>query len=136
MDLAFTSAEDIADRVNSGDLDPVAVVETYLDRIAARADVTNAFVTVIESDARDSARAVRDRVEAGEDLPLAGVPIGIKDLADFKEGVRHTMGVNFPCLVAHSNLFALVRQGLVSDVRIARLPCNREHRACIHREQS
>jgi Asp-tRNA(Asn)/Glu-tRNA(Gln) amidotransferase A subunit family amidase len=89
----FRSAEQIADGVRTGDQDPVAVVDGFLDRIDDRGDVTNAFVTVIESEARAAAREVRERLDAGEELPLAGVPVGIKDLGDRKAGVPATNGL-------------------------------------------
>ncbi|WP_159899791.1 amidase [Salinirussus salinus] len=89
----YRSAVDIAADVNAGKADPVEVVDAAVERIEERNDVTNAFVTVIAEEAREQAREVRERVEAGEDLPLAGVPLGIKDLGDTKEGVVHTRGL-------------------------------------------
>ncbi|WP_254838233.1 amidase [Natronomonas marina] len=93
MSLHYASAVDVADGVRSGEYDPVDVVETFLERIDDRNDVTNAFVTVLREDARERAAAVRERIEAGEDLPLAGVPVAMKDLHESKAGVRHTMGL-------------------------------------------
>ena len=93
MSLYFRSAVDIAEDVRAGELDPVDVVDTFLDHIDERNEVTNAYVTVIEDDARERARAVREQVEAGEDLPLAGVPLAMKDLSEKKAGVRNTMGL-------------------------------------------
>ena len=89
----YRSAVDIAAGVNSGEVDPVELVDAAVERIEERNDVTNAFVTVIAEEAREQAREVRERVSAGEDLPLAGVPLGIKDLGDTKEGVVHTRGL-------------------------------------------
>ena len=89
----YRSAVDIAADVNAGEADPVEVVDAAVERIEERNDVTNAFVTVIAEEAREQAREVRERVSAGEDLPLAGVPLGIKDLGDTKEGVVHTRGL-------------------------------------------
>jgi Asp-tRNA(Asn)/Glu-tRNA(Gln) amidotransferase A subunit family amidase len=99
MSLYFRSAVDIADGVRSGELDPVDVVETFLGRIRERNDVTNAYVTVLEDDARERAREIRERVggESGgptaDELPLAGVPVAMKDLSETKAGARHTMGL-------------------------------------------
>lgn len=93
VELHFQSAVSIADRVRAGSLDPVAVVEAFLDRIETRGDLTNAFVTVIAADAVAQARTVRERVDAGEHLPLAGVPVGMKDLGDRKAGVPATSGL-------------------------------------------
>jgi amidase/aspartyl-tRNA(Asn)/glutamyl-tRNA(Gln) amidotransferase subunit A len=53
----------------------------------------NAFVTVLEDEARERAQETEQAVEAGEELgPMHGVPIAVKDLFDFKAGVRNTMG--------------------------------------------
>jgi len=93
MSHHFESAVDIAEGVRSGEYDPVEVVDGFVDRITERNDVTNAYVTVLEEAARERAREVRGRVEAGEDLPLAGVPLAMKDLSETKAGVRHTMGL-------------------------------------------
>lgn len=95
MGLQFGSAVDIAEGVKSGELDPVEVVEEFIERIEERNDVTNAYVTVIGDEARDRAREIRRQVEEGnaDDLPLAGVPLAVKDLSESKEGVRHTMGL-------------------------------------------
>jgi amidase/aspartyl-tRNA(Asn)/glutamyl-tRNA(Gln) amidotransferase subunit A len=94
MTLAFAaaSATELAARIRRGALSPVRVVDACLDRIADRDDL-NAFVTVLDEEARERAAAAEAAVEAGEPLgPLHGVPIAIKDLYDFKAGVRNTMG--------------------------------------------
>ncbi|MFB6311279.1 MAG: amidase [Salinirussus sp.] len=92
----YRSAADIAADVQTGALDPLDVVDATLDRIDDRRDRTNAFITVLDEDARERAEAVRNAVEAGEELPLAGVPVGMKDLAERKAGVPATEG--FPAL--------------------------------------
>ncbi|MWG36702.1 amidase, partial [Halomarina oriensis] len=75
-----------------GECSPVALVEHCLERIEARNDRTNAFVTVLADDAREQARAAERAVERGEQLgPLHGIPVGIKDLTSVA-GVRTTYG--------------------------------------------
>jgi amidase len=93
MDLCFDSAVDIAASVRSGETSPVAVVDAFLDRIDARGDVTNAFINVLRADARSRAREIEAQLESGADLPLAGVPVAMKDLSETKAGVPNTMGV-------------------------------------------
>lgn len=95
MSLHFESAASIAEGVRAGEYDPLEVVETFLDRIDERNDVTNAYVTVLDEKARNRAREIRDRVEAGEadELPLAGVPVAMKDLSETKAGVPNTKGL-------------------------------------------
>ncbi|WP_372911078.1 amidase [Salinigranum sp.] len=91
--FAYTSAAVLASRIRRGDLSPVAVVDACLERIDARNEDTNAFVTVLEEEARERAKEAEAAVRRGEELgPLHGVPIAIKDLFDFKAGVRNTMG--------------------------------------------
>ncbi len=92
MSLNFASAVEIANGVTTGEYSPSDIVETVLERIDARNEVTNAFVTVLADEARDRARHVSEQVQAGADLPLAGVPVAIKDLSETKAGVPNTMG--------------------------------------------
>jgi Asp-tRNA(Asn)/Glu-tRNA(Gln) amidotransferase A subunit family amidase len=86
------SAAGLARRIRDGQLSPVTVVDATLDRIEARNDRTNAFVTVTAERAREAARDAEAAVEAGEPLgPLHGVPVAIKDLDDVA-GVPTTNG--------------------------------------------
>ncbi len=57
----------------------VAVVEESLSRIAEGDGRVRAFLEVTAEQAIAEARAVDARVAAGEDLPLAGVPLALKD---------------------------------------------------------
>lgn len=92
-ELCFTSATRLAARVRRAELSPVEVVEAHLDRIEARGDQVNAYITVIGDRARQAAREAEAAVDRGEDLgPLHGVPVGLKDLSAAKAGVRHTFG--------------------------------------------
>lgn len=92
-DILFKSAAELAVRIRGGDLSPVDVVDAYLERIAARNDRTNAFVTVLEDDARERAQATQRRLDSGDAIgPLCGVPVAIKDLFATKTAVRHTYG--------------------------------------------
>jgi Asp-tRNA(Asn)/Glu-tRNA(Gln) amidotransferase A subunit family amidase len=71
----------------------VAVVQDCLDRISERDEAINAFVTVLEDEALDRAREVKQSIEAGETPgPLHGVPVAIKDAYAYKAGVRNTFG--------------------------------------------
>lgn len=86
------TAAGVARRVREGDLTATAIVEALLKRIDERNDRTNAFVTVTDELARETAREVDEAVENGESLgPLAGVPVAIKDLDDVA-GVVTTHG--------------------------------------------
>ena len=86
------SATRLADDIRRGNRSPVDVVEALLDRIDARNDRTNAFVTVTRERAMERAKEAERAVEEGESLgPLHGVPVAIKDLNDVA-GVRTTSG--------------------------------------------
>jgi Asp-tRNA(Asn)/Glu-tRNA(Gln) amidotransferase A subunit family amidase len=86
------SAAGLARRIREGSLSPTTVVNDLLDRIAARNDRTNAFVTVAEDHAREAAREAERAVERGDPLgPLHGVPVAVKDLNDVA-GLRTTSG--------------------------------------------
>ena len=86
------SAASLARGIREGTLSPVAVVDALLDRIDARNDRTNAFVTVTADRARTAAREAEQAVERGDPLgPLHGVPVAVKDLDDVA-GVTTTNG--------------------------------------------
>lgn len=87
------STTTLADAVRAGELSAEAILDAHLDRIAEY-DSLNAFITVIEDEARARARAADEAAAAGEDLgPLHGVPVAIKDLMQRKAGVRNTLGL-------------------------------------------
>jgi aspartyl-tRNA(Asn)/glutamyl-tRNA(Gln) amidotransferase subunit A len=77
------NAADVAALVGADDLDPVAVVEEALERIAGDADLNAIMVT-------NGERALA-RARAGVSGRLAGVPLLVKDLID-AAGLRVTYG--------------------------------------------
>jgi len=92
-DLRFAPATELATRIADGEVSPVELVDTTLDRIEDRTDTVNAYVTVLNEHAREAAIEAERAVEAGEELgPLHGIPVAFKDLSAAKAGVRHTFG--------------------------------------------
>ena len=82
-DFRTVTVEALAGMVRGCELTALAVTEHALERIDAMNGELNAFVAVNGEAARAQAAAIDDRLEAGIDAgPLAGVPIGVKDLAD------------------------------------------------------
>jgi aspartyl-tRNA(Asn)/glutamyl-tRNA(Gln) amidotransferase subunit A len=69
----------------------VELVRAYLQRIEASQAALNAFISVTESEALEAAAAADRDIAAGRGGPLAGVPIGHKDLF-CTAGVRTTCG--------------------------------------------
>ncbi|HVV36590.1 MAG TPA: amidase [Acidimicrobiales bacterium] len=74
-------ARTIADEVRAGKLSAVDVLDEHLARIESHNDAINAMVFLDEARARGVAADVDAAVKRGEDPgPLAGVPLGIKEL--------------------------------------------------------
>ncbi len=69
----------VAGSVGSGATSAVEVVAESLERIAARNEELNVFVHLDPEGALAAAARVDERVAAGERLPLAGVPVALKD---------------------------------------------------------
>ncbi|MBB96511.1 MAG: glutamyl amidotransferase [Rhodobacteraceae bacterium] len=78
MSLADLTARDLAATIRRGEASPRDAVLAAQDRASARNPAINA-ITVLNPAALDEAETVAARLAAGEDLPLAGVPVLIKD---------------------------------------------------------
>ena len=87
-DALWRSAVEQAELVRSGELSSRELVDAALAAIEERNPELNAVVTLCA----DRARAEADAVAPGDERPLAGVPILVKDLIALTEGVRTTMG--------------------------------------------
>ena len=85
------AAAQIAEAVRSGTLTAAAVTEAALARARSVQAELNAFVTVAEAAARERAAALDAGGPEGRALPLAGVPVVVKDNI-CTEGVRTTAG--------------------------------------------
>ena len=82
-DFRTVTVAALAATVRERDLTALAVTEHALERIEALNPILNAFVAVDGDDARSQAATIDERLDAGDDVgPLAGVPIGVKDLVD------------------------------------------------------
>jgi amidase len=85
-DLVFRTATEQAELVRTREISPVALVESYLERIGRLDPQLNAYVTVCDERALAAARAAE---ASAVERPFHGVPIAIKDLAE-TAGVRTT----------------------------------------------
>ena len=91
-ELAFTPALEQAALIRRGEVSPTELVEATLDRIRRLDPDLDAFLTVSEDHARESARDAEQRLrDADASSPFLGVPISIKDLND-TAGIRTTHG--------------------------------------------
>jgi amidase len=90
-DPAGLTAAALAGLVRAREVSPAEVVESCLARLDAVNPLLNAVVTV-NPRLRDEAEALERRLARGEDVgPLAGVPVGIKDVTEVA-GCRTTYG--------------------------------------------
>jgi len=90
-DILLLGAAEQARRIAAGTLSPVELMQATLDRLS---DVNPQINAVVErSDtAMDQARDLEALLAAGGEAgPLAGVPVGIKDVTPVR-GLRHTFG--------------------------------------------
>jgi aspartyl-tRNA(Asn)/glutamyl-tRNA(Gln) amidotransferase subunit A len=79
------------ERLRRREISSVEVTQAYLDRIHKHNPRLNAYLTITDSQALAMARAADERMASGEDTPLLGVPIAIKDVLSTKD-VRTTAG--------------------------------------------
>jgi aspartyl-tRNA(Asn)/glutamyl-tRNA(Gln) amidotransferase subunit A len=91
VDLTKTTALEVARRVKLRELSAVEVTQSALEQIARRDAGLRAFITVTRDDALAAAAQVDRDIAAGNDRPLAGVPLAVKDSFATK-GIRTTAG--------------------------------------------
>jgi amidase len=82
-DLAFAGAVRQAEMIRRGEVSSRELVELYLGRIERLDGELNAFRTVTGERALVDAAQADARRGAGDDRPLLGVPIAVKDTEDF-----------------------------------------------------
>src|SRR5690348_5191458 len=85
-DYLTRSATEQAELVRSGEVSSRELVEESLRAIEALNGELNAFVTL----AAERALSEADAMKAGDARAFAGVPIAIKDLIAWTEGIRTT----------------------------------------------
>src|SRR6201995_606968 len=78
-DLAFAGAARQAQMVRDGEVTPTEMVRLALDRIRRLDPELNSFRKVFEEQALLEAEQAEARLKGGDDRPLLGVPIAIKD---------------------------------------------------------
>jgi amidase len=81
-DVAFAGAAEHARMLAEGTLTAPELLELYLDRIERLDPHLKAYRVVLTHSARTEAIAAQRRIDAGERLPLLGVPVAIKDDTD------------------------------------------------------
>lgn len=87
-DVAFAGAARQAEMVRAGEVSPGELVRLCLDRIARLDPQLNVFRKVFAEKALLEAEQAEARLKAGEERPLLGVPIAIKDEVDVAGEVK------------------------------------------------
>ncbi|HEX8854359.1 MAG TPA: amidase, partial [Thermoleophilaceae bacterium] len=88
-ELMWKSAAEQAELVRSGEVSSRELVKASLEAIDRHNGELNAVVTLMTEEALEQA----DAVQPGDDRPLAGVPMLVKDLIALTKGVRTTFGM-------------------------------------------
>jgi len=113
MDFRREAVADLAEQVRSGTRTARDLVAHALERIESLNPRVNAFVAVDADGALEAADRIDAAVAAGEDPgPLAGIPIGVKDLDDAEGFVTSHGSAVFaggPAEVADSPFVARLR---------------------------
>jgi amidase len=78
-ELAFAGAARQAEMVRAGEVSPKELVQLYLDRISRIDPQLNSFRKVMGERALLEAEQAEARLKAGDERPLLGVPIALKD---------------------------------------------------------
>ncbi|HSL51235.1 MAG TPA: amidase family protein, partial [Candidatus Deferrimicrobiaceae bacterium] len=92
-DVVFTPLRQLADGIRARRLSPVALAETFLDRLERLGPRYNAVVTITRARALEQARRAEAEIAAGRYRgPLHGIPYGAKDLLATSGGIPTTWG--------------------------------------------
>lgn len=93
-----------------GELTAPELLEIYLERIARLDNQLRCYRVVLSDTARYEAAAAQDRLDAGERLPLLGVPIAIKDDVDVAgEVTTYGSGGHNPAVTADAEVVRRLR---------------------------
>jgi aspartyl-tRNA(Asn)/glutamyl-tRNA(Gln) amidotransferase subunit A len=74
-----------------GDFSSIALTRAFLERIDSLDERLHAFLTVVDELAVKQAAEADDRLAAGDETPLLGIPVAVKDII-ITEGVPTTAG--------------------------------------------
>ena len=91
--LKYLSATELISLIKNKDISPVELIEHTIKLIEKRNPSLNALIYFGFDDARKEAKKAEQLIMKKDVLgPLHGVPVGIKDLFDFKPGWITTFG--------------------------------------------
>jgi aspartyl-tRNA(Asn)/glutamyl-tRNA(Gln) amidotransferase subunit A len=93
MKLNELTIKEAKEGLKSKKFSSVEITKTCLEQIKKHNPDLNAFITICEKEALKSAKNADDLISSGQDLPLLGIPIALKDLFSTK-GVKTTAASN------------------------------------------
>lgn len=91
MELYELTIHEAQDKLRHGEITSVELTESVLERIEAVEDKVGGYLSLQAALALDMARMADERRAIGEDHPLLGIPLGIKDIIT-TQGVPTTAG--------------------------------------------
>ena len=80
MELYELTVHELRKKLKSGEVSSMEATESVLSRIEAVDSRVEAYITVTADQARAAARAADEAMARGDDKPLLGVPLAIKDI--------------------------------------------------------
>ncbi len=92
-EIAFAGAARQAEMVRAGEVSPTELVQLHLERIERLDPQLNSFRVVLAERALLEAEQAEARIKGGDERPLLGVPIALKDSTDLA-GELTTLGTD------------------------------------------
>jgi aspartyl-tRNA(Asn)/glutamyl-tRNA(Gln) amidotransferase subunit A len=110
QDLLGYSAAELAALVRSKEISPAELMDETIKRVEAINPRFNAFVALRAEQALEESKRMTDQIAAGRDPgPLAGIPVGVKDLEDVNGMVTSFGSIPFRGNVARRDSLQVAR---------------------------